>query len=277
MTQAIAPMIPQSPMNDSQARVQERLQKLLQPESTKSQSRGRLITLEGPERSGKTTQIQKLRQWLESTLSGQRLLEALGAKEIVLTREPGATPLGQGIRHLLLHEEGMRVDRLAELLLFCADRAQHYADVIKPALQKGHLVICDRYIHSTIAYQGAGRRLNPKLVSQLAGIACEYTYPDLTFFLDISPQTVAQRSLASSKLPDRIEGESLEFHYQVQQRFIQLAQSTAYGVLIDAERTVGVVQAEIRDCFYEQVKDWVGLEKIEGAVRNRRAKADVDL
>lgn len=264
MTQAITPMKPVEPMTENRIRAQERLQNLLRMDEPR---KGKLVTLEGPERSGKTTQIQELHRWLTQTLSGERILEALEADEVVVTKEPGATTLGQHLRQILLHEEELEIDRLAELLLFAADRAQHYADVIRPALSKGHLVLCDRYVHSTIAYQGAGRQMNRHLVKQVAMLACENTFPDLTLFLDISPQTTAKRSLIAEAMPDRLEGERIEFHSRVRNEFLQLARSTIYGVLIDAEQPEPEVQDEIRNVFADQVRAWVEPEKTLGVIQ----------
>src|SRR5262249_41464066 len=138
-----------------------------------SRSRGIFVTLEGPEGAGKTTQLKLL----------SKHLDALGLKHIV-TRDPGGTPLGKQIRRILLNPE-TPVCPVTELLLYEADRAQHIAEVIMPALQDGTLVLCDRYTDSTLAYQGYGRQLDFALINQLNQIATSGLTPDLTILFDI--------------------------------------------------------------------------------------------
>ncbi len=195
---------------------------------------GLLITFEGGEGSGKSTQVRLLSQRLQ-TLGWPCLC----------TREPGGTPLGQSLRELLLHKTDTRLDPLAELLLYAADRAQHITEVIHPALQAGHLVLCDRHTDSTLAYQGYGRGLDLSLIEQLNSIATQGIRPDITFWLNLSPDLglarTRQRQSAPALVPtappqpnrpqtdrpqtDRMEQTALVFHQRIAAGFAHLAQT----------------------------------------------------
>ena len=169
---------------------------------------GLFVVLEGGEGAGKSTQ---------ATLLASRL-EALG-REVVVTREPGATPVGARIRALLL-DPATSLSPRAEAMLYAADRAQHVATVIRPALARGAVVISDRFVDSSLAYQGAGRELPLREVAQLSQWATEGLRPDLTVVLDIDPAVGLVRATGD---PDRIEQESLSFHRAVRQGFLDLA------------------------------------------------------
>jgi dTMP kinase len=172
---------------------------------------GVFITFEGGDGSGKSTQIKRL----------AHTLQAMG-KTVVLTQNPGGSPLGQHLRDLLLHHQGP-VDPMAELLLYMADRAQHVATVIQPALAQGHIVLCDRYTDSTVAYQGWGRQLDVPMINTLNQWATSGVTPHLTFLLDGEPALLRQR-IAHRGKPDRLEGEALAFHQAVRQGYLALAQ-----------------------------------------------------
>jgi dTMP kinase len=167
-------------------------------------ARGRFIVLEGIDGCGKTTQLEALRQWLPT--SG---LLPPGAR-VVVSREPGGTALGQALRELLLHPPGSTapVPR-AELLLYAADRAQHVETVLRPALERGDWVLCDRYTGSTFAYQGYGRGLPLGLIDTLSDIATGDLRADLTLWLDVSLAESCRRR--GGQLADRIEGEGVAF------------------------------------------------------------------
>jgi dTMP kinase len=167
------------------------------------------LALEGGEGAGKSTQAKLLVEWLQST-----------GREVVLTREPGATATGQRIRSLLLDPASGGISPRAEALLYAADRAQHVAHVILPALERGAVVVTDRYVDSSLAYQGAGRALELAEVARLSRWATGGLRPDLTLLLDIDPAVGLTRIQGA---PDRIELESLAFHQRVRQGFLDLA------------------------------------------------------
>ncbi len=173
---------------------------------------GLFITLEGVEGSGKTTQLSRLKKHLEST--GHR---------IVVTREPGGTPISEAIRDILLDPTNGAMHPMTELLLYEAARAQHVAEHIRPALESGAIVLSDRYTDSTTAYQGAGRSISPETVGQLHQIATQGVWPDLTIVIDLDP-TEGLRRRADDHAHDRIESEPVDFHRQVRTAFLALAE-----------------------------------------------------
>jgi dTMP kinase len=166
------------------------------------------ISLEGIDGSGKTTQAK-------------RLAEALGP-ETVLIREPGGTEPGERIRDVL-KDPGLSLDPLAELLLFCAARAQLVAEVVAPAQQSGTDVVCDRFSDSSIAYQGVARGLGADRVESLCDIATGGVWPDLTFFLRLHPEVAAERIAAEGRAADRFEGEGLQLQKAVAEGYEEVA------------------------------------------------------
>lgn len=184
------------------------------------------ITLEGIEGSGKSTLQQGLASFLRD--SGRR---------VILTREPGGTRLGEKIRELLLRDSSLSIDPLSELLLFSADRAQHLAEVVRPALAGGAFVLCDRYLDSTLAYQGFGRGVEPSLLQRCIELGSGGLKPQLTFLLDLDPRIGLRRAssrAAVSPQSDRFESLDLQFHERVREGFLQLAQQdSARFVVID--------------------------------------------
>ena len=166
--------------------------------------KGKFIVIEGIDGSGKTTQINELSQWLNET---DLIPEN---NQLVITREPGGTHIGQSIRSLLLDTSIEKSpDSITELLLYAADRAQHVNEIIRPALKKGDWVISDRFCGSTLAYQGYGRKLDIKLIKDLETISTQGLIPDITFLLDISVEESIRRRI--SRQDDRIEKEGREF------------------------------------------------------------------
>jgi len=178
--------------------------------------RGRFIVLEGIDGCGKTTQIEALRQWLP--ISG--LLPPGG--RVIVSREPGGTALGKALRELLLHPLGEAATvPCAELLLYAADRAQHVETILRPALDAGDWVLCDRFTGSTAAYQGYGRGLPLALIDTLESLATGALQADLTLWLDVSLAESCRRS--SDQLADRIEGQGVAFLGRVSDGFERLA------------------------------------------------------
>jgi dTMP kinase len=196
-------------------------------------ARGRCIVLEGIDGCGKTTQIEALRQWLP----GSGLLPP-GAG-VTVSREPGGTALGQALRELLLHppDEAAPVPR-AELLLYAADRAQHVETVLRPALERGDWVLCDRFTGSTAAYQGYGRGLPLGLIDTLSDIATGGLSADLTLWLDVPLAESYRRR--GGQLADRIEGEGVAFLGRVAHGFERLADQRGW-TRIDAGQPVAAV------------------------------------
>lgn len=183
-------------------------------------SRGMFIALEGGEGSGKST----LAIALEARLRAEGV-------DVVLTREPGATPLGLKIRELLLTQSATPPTALAELLLYEADRAQHCETVIEPALARGQWVLSDRFTDSSLIYQGVARGLGLPLVRQLNSIATQGLKPDLTLVLDIPPELGLTRAADRRKPLDRLESEPIAFHRKLRQGFLKLAKSPRHEVL----------------------------------------------
>jgi dTMP kinase len=190
------------------------------------------VTFEGIDGSGKTTQVELLRQELERR-----------GHEVVATREPGGTALGEGIRELVLH--GVDMVAWAEAALYAAARAQLVSEVIAPALERGAVVLCDRYVDSSLAYQGTGRGLGLDRVLELNLNAVAGLLPDTTFLLAIDPDAAAGRSSAQL---DRIEREGTEFMHRVDEAYRGLA--TAYPqriVVLDGARPPATLAREIRE------------------------------
>jgi dTMP kinase len=193
------------------------------------------LTLEGGDAAGKTTQAVALERWLTE----------LG-RTVVRTREPGGTPLGSAVRDLLLHGDGPIAPR-AEALLYAADRAQHVATVVRPALARGDVVVQDRYLDSSVAYQGAGRVLDADEVRRLSRWATEGLLPDLTILLDLDP-AVARDRRSGRAAEDRLEAEEDAFHGRVRDAFLALAAAEPDRfVVVDAGLPAEEVAARIRD------------------------------
>lgn len=201
---------------------------------------GLFITFEGVEGCGKSSHVRRLAEALRAT-----------GHDVIETREPGGTALGRSLRALLLTPADASPAPLAELLLYCADRAQHLAEVVRPALAAGRVVLCDRFSDSTLAYQGYGRGLDLDLVRRLDAVARDGLEPTLTFLLDCPPAAGLARAKARSGEVDRFEQESLAFHEAVRRGFHALAASNPPRYrLIDSTRPVDdvarAIEAEAR-------------------------------
>ena len=204
-----------------------------------SSQRGVFITFEGSEGCGKTTQIQRLAGRLEQA-----------GRQVLLTREPGGTPLGESIRHLLkFAEEGRDMTPEAELLLFAASRAQLVRRVIEPALGAGNWVIADRFLDSTTVYQGVARRLDQEAVRMINEFAVGQRRPDLTFVLDLDLEEARRRMLRRPRpvgAPDRMEQMPAEFYEAVRGGYLALAREEPKRFrVIDSSRDVATVETEI--------------------------------
>jgi dTMP kinase len=194
------------------------------------------ITLEGPEGSGKTTQIRLLAEWLRQQ-----------SYKVVLTREPGGTAIGDQIRSVLHDLNNTAMDARTEILLYSADRAQHVTQRIQPSLASGKFVISDRYADSTLAYQGYGRGLDLEMLRTITTFATDGLTPDLTFYLDITPEEGLQRRRLGGDEWNRLDAEMPEFHQRVRGGYLELVkQEPERWVVINAARSVEEVQAEIR-------------------------------
>ncbi|BDZ37490.1 dTMP kinase [Microbacterium suwonense] len=193
------------------------------------------ITLEGGDGSGKSTQAGLLAEWLEGR-----------GRTTLRTREPGGSEVGVLIRDIVLHHRGDIAPR-AEALLYAADRAHHVATVVRPALERGDVVIQDRYLDSSVAYQGAGRVLDPDEVRNLSLWAAEDALPDVTVLLDIDPSDARRRLDAADKPFDRLEAEREEFHARVREAYLQLAHAEPGRFLVvDATADPDDIAALIR-------------------------------
>jgi dTMP kinase len=205
-----------------------------EPTAAAATPRGVLIALEGGEGAGKSTQAKRLVGWLEQQ-----------GREAVLTFEPGDTTLGRALRGLLLHLDGPSPSPRAEALLYAADRAEHVATVLRPALARGAVVVTDRYVDSSIAYQGAGRDLGADAVESLSAWATEGLRPDLTVLLDVAPGVGLRRF---DTPPDRLEAEPLAFHERVRAAFLtRAAAEPARYLVVDASADPDRVWGQIRD------------------------------
>ncbi|MGA5702090.1 dTMP kinase [Peterkaempfera bronchialis] len=194
---------------------------------------GYFIALEGGDGAGKSTQAQALAEWIRSK-----------GHEVVLTREPGGSPVGQRLRAMLLDVGNTGISHRAEALLYAADRAEHVENVILPALERGAVVITDRYMDSSIAYQGAGRDLSATEVTRISRWATGGLVPDLTVLLDVDPEAARERF---TEALDRLESEPGEFHRRVRAGFLALAAADPSRYLVvDAARPAGAVTTAIR-------------------------------
>jgi dTMP kinase len=196
---------------------------------------GTFITFEGGEGCGKTTHSKKIKKYLESK-----------GHKVVLTHEPGGTALGRKIRGILLFR-GSRLSPLSELMLFCADRAEHVNKVILPSLAQGKVVICDRFIDSTVAYQIYGRGLPEDLVRYLNAVSSYGLIPDITFLLDVAPEVGVKRAAKEKGGRDRFESEKMDFHGRIRAAYLDIAKASRSRVkVIDSQKGISSVESEIK-------------------------------
>jgi dTMP kinase len=203
-------------------------------DSASANSSGRFITLEGGEGAGKSTQIQVVKDYLEAR-----------GIDVIVTREPGGTPVGQEIRNLLVSGDKDKWSPLSETLLILADRAAHLERVIRPALADGKYVVCDRFFDSTRAYQGIAGGLGLEVIHNLQQPVLVTTLPDVTLLLDIDPEKGLSR--AQERGGDlRFESKTLAYHQTLRQAFLDFAkQEPERMVVIDADRDIEAVSTDI--------------------------------
>jgi len=204
-------------------------------------AKGRLITLEGIEGAGKSSHMQFIAEKLQKA-----------GKDILLTREPGGTELGEGIREFLLKKNEQAMFGETELLLMFAARAQHVQQIILPAMTKGKVVVCDRFTDSSYAYQGGGRGISIEKIHQLESWVLSGFKPDLTLLLDLSVETGLSRAKARGKA-DRFEIETVNFFQNARDTFLKIAQDEPDRVkIINAEQNLETVQSSILKVLVEQ-------------------------
>ncbi|MFJ8895706.1 dTMP kinase [Leifsonia sp. NPDC102414] len=202
---------------------------------TNPERRGLFITIEGGDGTGKSTQAKLIEEWL-----------AERGRTVVRTREPGGTEVGVEIREIVLHHRGDIAAR-AEALLYAADRAHHIETFVRPALERGEVVLQDRYLDSSVAYQGAGRVLDPVEIRNLSLWAAQGLLPDLTILLDLDEITARARLDTSRTRYDRLEAEKSDFHARVRAAYLGLAEAEPERFLVvDASRPVDEIAADIR-------------------------------
>ena len=207
--------------------------------------KGLFITFEGADGSGKTTQLNNVKAFLEQK-----------GFDVVVTREPGALEIGQKIRNILLHHDGIVADR-CEMFLFLADRAQHVETFIKPAIEEGKIVLCDRHVDSTIAYQGYGRGQDIQLLKDLNKMAVNGLTPDLTLVFDVSTE-VAQERVGSEK--DRMESAGIEFHRKVRNGYLELQKQECDRIkLVNANNSIEKVFEDTKEIVSKIIQEKQGV------------------
>lgn len=201
------------------------------------------VTFEGPEGSGKSTQIRLLADYLR-----------VNGRSVIATREPGGTAIGDQIRACLHDVGNTAMTAAAEILLYSASRAQLVAELIRPALAAGQIVLCDRYADSTMAYQGYGRGLNKDDLAYITQFATGGLQPDLTFLLDISVERGLGRRLQNGQEMNRMDRQTLAFYERVRQGYYELAGANGgRWVILDGDRPVEAVQADLRRITSERL------------------------
>ena len=207
--------------------------------------KGYFITFEGIDGSGKTTQLELAKDFLEEK-----------GYDVIVTREPGALELGQKIRDILLNHKGKVSDR-CEMFLFLADRAQHVETLIKPAVESGKIILCDRYTDSTIAYQGYARGQDVELLTKLNNIAIRGLLPDLTLLYDTSVET-AQTRVGKEK--DRMESSGINFHKKVRQGYLTIQDENPERIKrINADKSIEDVFAQTKEIIVKLLQEKRGV------------------
>jgi dTMP kinase len=202
------------------------------------------ITLEGPEGSGKTSQMPKLKEFLQDS-----------GYDVVVTREPGGTPVGDQIREVLMNLKNVSIVPRTEILLFLAARAQHVEGLIRPALEAGKIVLCDRFGDSTLAYQGYGHKIDLEILRTMLAFSTGGLTPDLTLLLDVPVHAGLERKLDNGTEWNRLDAYAEAFHQRVRDGYHALAAAEPERwVVIDATRSKKEVQDEMRKVILERLK-----------------------
>lgn len=203
--------------------------------------KGLFITFEGADGCGKTTQMELLAEYLKNN-----------GKDILLTREPGGKGLGEKVREILLNYNGPVSDR-CESFLFLADRAQNIDTIVNPAVSQGKIVLCDRHIDSTVAYQGYGRGLDIERINKLNDIATNGKKPDLTFVFDIDVETSMKRV---GKEKDRMESAGIDFHNRVRKGYLELAKQEPQRIkVLDATKSIEKIHNDVIEILNAKLKN----------------------
>ncbi len=206
--------------------------------------KGKFIVIEGIDGCGKTTQIDEISKWLPKSGLMKK------GSQLITTREPGGSLLGKKLRSLILdNNTNNKPTSLAELLLYSADRAEHVSKIISPALKKENWVISDRFSDSTLAYQGYGRNINLETIKNIESIVCQGESPDLTIFLEISPEESILRR--KHEKPDRMESEGIEFLEKVNVGFKLIAQEKNW-VVISASQNIRTISNQIKEVLLQK-------------------------
>lgn len=204
--------------------------------------KGLFIVMEGPDGSGKTTQINLLKEYLEEA-----------GYECLITREPGGTVIGEEVRQLILNPEHKEMSPVTEMLLYAASRAQLVHEVIGPALEEGKIVISDRFVDSSIVYQGIARKLGISTVSAVNAPGIGIYRPDGIFFIDLSEEEGLRRKKEQKNL-DRMEQEGIDFHHMVSEGYRKVLSGRPEVMKIDGERSIDTIQKKIRNHVDELLK-----------------------
>ena len=208
-------------------------------------SKGLFISIEGPDGSGKSTQIENIKQFFCDK-----------GIDIVFTREPGGTAIGERIREIILDKNCSEMDYMTEAMLYAAARSQHVAQVIRPSLEEGKIVICDRFVDSSIAYQGYGRKLGDA-VTIINGFAIGKCLPDVTFLMKLDPR-IGMRRIDADK-QDRLEREQDDFHIAVFEGYLELEKKYKDRIVgIDASRSIEEIKVDIYKKLEELLKGVTG-------------------
>lgn len=195
--------------------------------------RGSLIVIEGPDGSGKSTQIKLMRDYLEGN-----------GFEVVETREPGGTKIGEKIRDIILDKNNTEMNPVCEALLYAASRAQHVHEVIKPEVENGKIVICTRYVYSSLVYQGIARGLGVDMVSSINNAAIQGVMADLTIFFDMDPEAALKRKRSGGNA-DRLELEDVNFHRMVYNGYKQIISKNKDILVVDASRNIMEIHDDV--------------------------------
>ncbi len=202
------------------------------------------ITFEGGEGSGKSTAIKKIKELLVKD-----------GYDVLLTREPGGTPISEDIRNVILDKKNTAMDKRTEILLFAASRRQHLVQKIWPALKEGKIVVCDRYLDSSLAYQGGARNTKVEDVLKVNLFATENTWPDITFLFDLKPEIGLARIHKNHRVDDRLDNEKMDFHLKVRAAFLKLAkQYKNRYVVIDASKSSDEIVKEVYKIIKKKIK-----------------------